>query len=216
MKIFSATIATGLLLCSLSIFAQENYTPDEMDAIKTMGKEAIEAVASEFAAEFGNEGTNGVAILPIQRDVDSGYFTIQAENTLSNLSDETGLQVFTRADSSLANVLSEIEWNDNYVDVMDPATVQKFGRIQGADAVAFTRIDITRLGNNSFSVRANLQVQEVETAKVLWGGEALRKTQSFYTQGQIRLYLIIGGCILAVLIFLALIRRSLKKARRPR
>jgi hypothetical protein len=222
----SPHLAVGLA-CLFVVFAtfgpvpriaaeDETFTSAELDRIKELGRAAIEELTTTFSEEFHDAPVSRAAVLPVQRDIDQGYFTLQVENAFSRLGKQVNLEVYTRADEPLAAVLEEIGWNEGFVDAIDPSTVQKLGRLRGADAVVFTRVDVSRLDGGGFSVRAICQVKEVETARNLWGGEIVHRDEPPLSREQLISYAKMAGILLVVIAVWFRIRSSLRKARRPR
>jgi hypothetical protein len=213
---FTSAFLAVLVSSTASLAAAGDYTPAELEQIKDAGRSAIDELVDQFAREHGESDVARAAILPVQRDVDDSYFTLQIENAFARVSGDTGLKIYTRADKSLNAVLSEIEWSQTFVDAIDASTLQKFGQLRGADAVVYTRVDVTRMDDGAFLVRANSQLKEVETARTLWGGEVSKRSAQTLSQEQLRRYLLIGGAVLAFILLWFWIRSALQRARRPR
>lgn len=212
-------ILPGLLLIQLfsaQRLLSEDYPPGELDQIRDLGRAAIEELVARFPNEYGGNDVSRAAVLPVQGGIDNPYFTLQVENAFSRLSEKSGMEIYTRADEQLAAVLDEIGWNESYVDAIDPATIQKLGRLRGADAVVFTRVVVTKREDGGFSVRAICQVKEVETARNLWGGEVIQRSGQVISREQMLFYAKIAGVFLVLILLWSWIRSRLRKARRPR
>jgi hypothetical protein len=125
-----------------------------------------------------------VAVVPLRGDRDD-YATSGLKSALT----KTSYHLFSRSDEEWDKLLTEIEWGVRREDIMDPATVQKFGRIKGVDAVMFGQVwdrDV-----NMWSIRGHTKLSvslaEVETGQILWSsgpvdGEAYMHWSDALTQ----------------------------------
>lgn len=137
--------------------------------------------------------------------------------------------------SEWTSLLAEIRRGDRYADTMDPATVQKFGRIQGVQGVIVGRVTGVFLATlrsdaavrfkeqerKQIQVRVTFQAYEVETGKQLWGGERtgsvwLPYDDSIVVPGSRMDWIKWGGIGLLGLIVLVVIVRFIASASRPR
>lgn len=141
------------------------------EKVKDAGNMAIEELVPEALAVAGLP--RKLAILPLQQDVDGGYFTTQLGNTFVQTGGRSGFEIYTRDNSQWDALLQEIQWGDQFGDTMDTATIQKFGRIQGVQALVVGKVNsITPGEDGNPVVRLGIQIFEVETGRQLWGGEA--------------------------------------------
>jgi hypothetical protein len=195
------------------------------DLVKNAGNSAIRAAVADFMARQ-DMPIKRYAILPLERDVDGGYFTMQFRNEFASHAGTDGYELYTRMGDDWNNILNEIAWGQTYGDTMDPATVQKFGRIQGVQGLIMGRISsVDKYGGDDVKVRFSMQVFEVETGRLLWGEEkvAYGRGTGDWTVDWLRLsrkqYMEFGliglGCILALAI-LAKIGGAMRRAARPR
>lgn len=165
------------------------------------------------------------AVLPLESDIDSNYFTMQLRNYFTSIGRQNGYELYTRSDDHWNQILNEIKWGDQYGDTMDASSVQKFGRIQGVQALLMGRIgSVSKDEEGNPVVRVSVQAFEVETGKQLWGDEikgAVNPDQSsFHFDRLIRkipggLYTVAGGAVLLLLILIFLMN-AIGKAARPR
>ena len=166
------------------------------------------------------------AILPLERDVDNDYFTMQMRNYFTSLGRQNGYELFTRSDGEWNQILEEIKWGDQFGDTMDAATVQKFGRIQGVQGLLMGRISsISKNEDGEPVVRVTVQAFEVETGKQVWGNEAKGLVEKPEDNSANPLepllaklpggWLTVGGIVLGVILLLVIVR-MFAKAARPR
>ncbi len=79
---------------------------------------------------------------------------------------------FTRDDKEFDILLSEIEFGVRKEDVMNQATIQKFGKIEGVDALLYGRllgVEVDATSKKTYA-RLNLSLGDVETGQILWSG----------------------------------------------
>ena len=234
-RLIAPSLALLLITASMARAQEQQLgVPDGIDPemVKDAGNKAIVAVLNDMLAH--NNFPKRFAILPLQRDIDGDYFTLQLRNEFATMGQANGYQLFTRMDDEWKNLLNEIKWGQQYGDTMDPATVQKFGRIQGVQGIITGRVvsiskddkDDPQNGQPIKGVRVRfiLQAFEVETGQLLWGGEkvgVIDAAPAFQPPPapepinwkQIALYAV--GAFVALLILIGVIR-VIGNASRPR
>jgi hypothetical protein len=204
--------------------ARDLNIPSNLDPEKV--KDAGNAALEELLGSMLNQSDlpKKFAILPLERDVDSDYFSMQMRNYFTNLGRQNGYELYTRNDAQWNQILEEIKWGDQFGDTMDAETVQKFGRIQGVQGLLMGRISsISTTEKGDPVVRVTLQAFEVETGKQLWGNEAkgLVKVPTDPDPDAISLKMVPGGWVTVAavgggLVLLLLILKAVGKASRPR
>lgn len=155
--------AAALLVCvALASPAEAGRRQARSRAIEN----AADKTAGELDAEPRFEGVKNIAVAPIFDD-DEG----ELAEALKSASTKSRYTVIVRTDDEWRRLLDEIKWDDQRQDVMDPATIQKFGRIQGVDAILYGRLKGVSyyLWNIFCVVEADLKLADVETGKLLWG-----------------------------------------------
>jgi hypothetical protein len=231
------------LLCLLFAFpllanAQSNavaYKPQsivlpagvDVEKVKDLANEAVAQLADEFSVQTAALQSRRFAVLPLKRDVDDGYVSMQLQNRLSTAGVKAGVEIYTRDNATLNSLLSEIQWGQDFGDTMDPATIQKFGRITGVQGIIFSRLDVTTGDLGAITVRVNMQAYEVETGRALWGAEkkavqaakitpktAIQEAKDV-VEGSRPYWKIIAYSLLGLLIFLWLLAK-VRRASRPR
>ena len=205
--------------------ARDLNVPADLDPekVKDAGNAALEDLLGAMLAK--SDLPKKFAILPLERDVDGDYFTMQMRNYFTNLGRQNGYELFTRSDGQWNQILEEIKWGDQRGDTMDASTVQKFGRIQGVQGLIMGRISsISKNEKGEPVVRVTMQAFEVETGKQIWGNETkglADKTKASTDPTALILakipggWLTVGG-ILIFLILLSVILKSFARAARPR
>jgi hypothetical protein len=220
-------LAAAFLHAPAGLMAQPSPTykprslavPAEADPekVKDAGNAAIQKLISGMLS--GVDLPKKFAILPLQSDIEGGYFTMQLQNTFSRQGAPRGYQLYARDDAQWSALLQEIEWGDSFGDTMDPGTVQKFGRIQGVQALVVGRVTgISLDADGNPQVRVGLQAFEVETGRQIWGGEERGSISTEPKTGVEAIpggWLTVGGGIVALLILLGILR-AVGRAARPR
>jgi hypothetical protein len=143
----------------------------DTEKIKDLANEAIGQLVDEFAVQSATFQSKRFAILPLKRDLDDGYLTLQLQNHFTTAGAKANLELYTRDNSTLNSLLSEIQWGQDFGDTMKTETIQKFGNITGVQAIVFSRFDVTTGKDGALTVRVNMQAFEVETGRTLWGAE---------------------------------------------
>ncbi len=230
----------ALALGSLSAMAQ--YQPRDLtippgvdpEMVKDAGNQAIQELLTDMLSRQ-DLPVRKLAVLPLERDVDSGYFTMQLRNHFVSLGGSNKFELYTRSDEEWNTLLNEIRWGQNFGDTMAPETVQKFGRIQGVQGLIMGRIssittDPQAKTSNTVRVRVSIQLFEVETGRLLWGQEKMANAGAskewwITTWGRRALFdepsnsgrvLLYGALLLGLLVVLGFVLRAVLRAARPR
>jgi hypothetical protein len=181
MKKLIQILFIGLMTAGVAVSADQKALPKphelavpegtDPDLVKEAGNKAIKALLTDFLRQH-DVPMKRYAILPLQQDVDGGYFTTQLRNFFSTEGGSDGYELYTRMDDEFKMLLNEIAWGQSYGDTMDPTTVQKFGRLQGVQGLITGRISgLSKYNTDDVKVRFTMQVFEVETGKLVWGEE---------------------------------------------
>jgi len=217
--IFSTLIAAVTIT---SAHAQDfAYSPMEVqisegvniESIKDAGKEAITELITKFVADDAGENLKLFKVLPFTSDIDGGYFTRQLQNEFGAKGRSKGYERFTRNEQMFNQILKEIKWGDQFSDVMDPATIQKFGNLSGVQALIVPRLSLTSIKGES-TLRMSLQGYEVETGKALpFAHEAKRVIEPPMAVWK---WIVIGLIAFILLVILFKLLKALNDARYPR
>jgi hypothetical protein len=218
MKSFLLIIASACLLGpALSLGAEvkvrEIVLPEgvDPDMAKEAGNKAIQATLSDFLKQQ-NVPMKRYAILPLTQDLEGGYFTNQLRNYFSTQGPAKGYELYTRMDDEFKMLLNEIAWGQNYGDTMDPSTVQKFGRLQGVQGLITPKFGgVSSAGEGDAKIRFGMQVFEVETGKLVWGGERAAIGGNMFAHWNTQKS--IGVIAAVLLIALFIVWRALKSMR---
>ncbi len=143
---------------------------------------AAEDAAVSAIKAFKKSGvvSGAIAMLPLEGDRDNLYPVIRAE-----LSRYPALYSFyVRDDADWNKLLSEVEFGERKGDVMNAESIQKFGSVEGVDALLYGSVREATAQNGDAVVRLTLTLADVETGKQIWTGNVDGEyTQMKYPQG---------------------------------
>lgn len=208
----------GLLMLALLLAVTTVGPPpaygDDGETLQRAADAALEPVAADLGrTSFAD--LKSIAVIPLRGDV-GGYVTERVRDLVA----QTPYGLFTREDQVWDELLREIEWDVRREDVMNPATVQKFGNVEGVDAILYGTIWDNSI--NLWSIRGHTKVSlvlaDVETGQELWrsgplAGEAfIHWSDALMQFWRFPLLLLIAFVVLVV-ILLGL--RTLRKAYKP-
>ncbi len=200
----------------------------DADHLKDAARSAAEQAWKEFiGAQVGAPALKRFAILPLQRDIDNQYVALQLRNQFTAICGPQGLELYTRMDNEWETLLNEIAWGESFGDTMDAATVQKFGRVKGVEALVFAKIlGVAKTATDGVKLRLNVQIFEIETGRQIWGQEIITETSGdlvpIASSGMVQSvksyrqwYYYAGGALAALIVLIVLIR-AIGRASRPR
>ncbi len=205
-----ACIATVVALATVARGADAS----EEETLRRATDQVIEAIGENLGS-VSSDSIKHVAVIPLRGDVD-GYATDVLQSTVTR----TKLALFTRSEATWNELLREIEWGVHREDTMNPETVQKFGRIEGVDAILYGRI--WDRGVNLWSilgrVKMSVHLAEVETGQIVWSsGPVEGFAYMHWSDAAVHFwrYPLLLLAVLLMLMILALVVRRLRKAYRP-
>ena len=130
---------------------------------------ATEDAAYETIKALSHEGlaVRRIAFLPFSGDSKSISPVFRAE--LARFSG--AYEFYTRDEAEWSTLVGEIEFGERRGDIMDPLTVQQFGRIQGVEALLYGMIRDAEVTDDGEGIaRFSLNLSEVATGRQLWSG----------------------------------------------
>jgi TolB-like protein len=164
---------TKLLVAVLVVLvgAAAGLKADEMrsvdQAVDQAAKQIVESlkIAEKQHPEKLGEIKN-IAVMPLWGlDLDSYV----AETVKSYLAGSR-YAVMARDTAEWDQLLGEIKWNTLREDIMNPQTVQTFGKIEGCDAIVYGTVRQRQVDQWAFTavVRLTLHLADVETGQIVW------------------------------------------------
>lgn len=101
-----------------------------------------------------------IAFLPLFKDKQNLYTVVR--NELSSI--ESNYRFFMRESDDLNKLINEIKFGDMRSDIMNQSTIQKFGSIEGVEALLYGEVrEAGRLDDENFIVRLSLVLADVES-----------------------------------------------------
>ena len=195
------------------------------EAVKDAGNKAVKELVTRFSSELGG-AVRRFAVLPLETDVDGNYFTNQIRDQLSVVGKQAGVELYTRMDEEWDRMLDEIGVGQKFEDTMDPATVQKFGKLAGVQGIIVGRlVSVTKEGSDA-KTRLSFRALEVETGRQIWAGEStqyakrdgslLNNVERLGETDAFKKYWWIGAAALVGLYVLSRLVRAINSAAKPR
>ncbi len=175
-----------------TVEASPAFKPIDWKADPTMteyAKQAGSRAIADWVADFISKSVPAkrFAIMRLASDLDDGYFTTQARNEFSSHALGTDYSLYTREDPEWDRIVdAEMKRGDQTGDMMEKSSIQQWGRQTGVQGVIRGRITGVYVGPakatnaagvrladdaKQLQVRIAMQVFEVETGRLLWGGE---------------------------------------------
>ena len=119
-----------------------------------------------------------IALLPIKRDSED-----YALGVLKNAATGAGFTcVEGKEDPFVQEVFKEIEWDERKDDILDPATLAKFGKLKAAKLLMYGVVREATGGNGRGYVEIEAHISSIETKQHLWGQVFARR---FYTAPEV-------------------------------
>lgn len=152
-----AVAAIGFLILASPAFANEN------EILQRATDKVIEKIAAELD-KADSESVRNVAVVTVRGDED-GYATAALEAAVTR----SPLKLYVR-DARLDMLAGEIEFGDRKGDIMNPETVQRFGELEGVDAIIYGDIwdHTTNLWGTRGHVKAIVNMGVVKTGENIW------------------------------------------------
>ena len=151
---FSAALAGALTTASAAF-------PEEV-------RQALRLATADIQAALASSGLPKdatIAILPVKRDVED-----YAIGILKNATTGAGLQcVEGKEDPFIQEVFKEIEWDERKDDLLDPATLARFGKLKAPKLLMYGVVREASGGNGRGYAEIEVHVSSIETKQHLWG-----------------------------------------------
>ncbi|MEI6150193.1 MAG: hypothetical protein WCS01_13920 [bacterium] len=149
--------------------------PDEV-------RQAIQMAVAEAQASLGSSAigpTTPISVLPFRGD-QSGY----VEGLIKNAVTASGRQYVEGKDDPFWNeLLKEIAWDEYKGDLLDTATIVKFGKLRATKILLYGSVREASMSGQRIYVELELHASSVETKVHLWGGTFAKR---FYLPGALQ------------------------------
>ena len=162
-------------LCTLTLAASiAAVTTTASAAFPEEVRQALRLCSADIQAALAKSGLPQdapIAILPLKRDADN-----YALGLLKNAATGAGLQcVEGKEDPFVREVFKEIEWDERKDDILDPATLAKFGSLKAAKLLMYGMVREVSSGNGRGYAELEVHVSSIETKQHLWGSVFARR-----------------------------------------
>lgn len=122
-----------------------------------------QAKSALAAAPFGNRT---IAVLPLPGDT-SGVIA----GRLKSLLTEAGFScVEGRNDPMWQSIVDEIAWDERKDDILDPATLVKFGQLKGVQILLYGKVCVLDRNPDRVYAEIELHATDLATRQHIWGG----------------------------------------------
>jgi hypothetical protein len=187
----------------------------DVSQTKDKAKEALAELMGRFVTRHAGSPVEKYAIMPLLRDLDKGYLTLQFENAFVQAGGLNGFELLTREDAVMNEILKEVELQEIQAAAFSEEARTRLS-LEGAGAIILPRVDIDANQDGSHTLRVNISVHEVATMRKLWGDEAVALVVKQKTPEEWVTVVGIGLAGFAVLVILVWFFRVLKMAGRAR
>jgi len=188
----------------------------EAEAVEKAIDRAVSRIAGRLT-EGAFPGMRSIVVLPVIGEDHGEYATTALEAAVT----KSPYGLFTRDNAEVNRLLEEIEWGTKRGDVMDEATIQKFGKVKGVDAVMWGKVLSCglELGGVRARTKVSAEVVDVETFKKWTIGPVEGKAYNLAALTQFWRYPAFAACALVglvvVMAVLRMIVKAVKHAARP-
>lgn len=145
-------------------------TADEQSVMyKDEFRQAVQGAIDEAEASIAASkmsAKSAVAILPIGGDSD-GWLAGQLKIALTRAGKTC---VEGKEDPAWAEILKEIEWDERKEDILDKATLDKFGRLKSAQTLLYAFVRAKDMTDRYAFFEIELHATEIATKQHIWGG----------------------------------------------
>jgi hypothetical protein len=149
----------------VALMAGVCWAAENSSVLDSAVNQACEKAAQDLAKTDLKDIRN-IAVMPFWGQDQDGYVSDTFKSYLTRLS----VPVVARTKPEWDQLLGEIKWESLREDSMNPETVQRFGKIEGCDAIVYgnVRQRMVDKGKMSAQVNMTLHMADVETGKLIW------------------------------------------------
>ena len=164
-KIFTAFVIGAALVGA----ARAGIAADELVALAL--KDAMGDAKASLAATAKIPSDKAVAVLPFADDK-SGHVVALLKNVLTDVGKTC---VEGKEDPMWDAILKEIEWDERKEDILDAATLDKFGKLKSAQYLMYGNVRRLAATERYVLVEIELHVSCISTKQHVWGGTFVRR-----------------------------------------
>ncbi|HOG49650.1 MAG TPA: hypothetical protein PKY10_03595 [Lentisphaeria bacterium] len=156
-------LVIGFALLFAAASAVQSQVTD-IQAREALRNAADQAVSSLDVADVA--GAKTIALLPLGRDVDG----VLASALKSAISAAELACVEAKDDPFFEEIMKQVEWDERKEDMLDEATITRFGRLQAGQLLLYGWIRQCDVSQRRAYAEIELHLSSVETKRHLWGG----------------------------------------------
>lgn len=163
------TILAAAAFAATALAPAAHAEIDGRQLLELAVKDCIAEAQASLADSGAVPSAGAIAILPLK---DGETLTGLLKNALSAAGKTC---VEGKDDPVFAEILKEIEWDARKADILDAATIDRFGKLKSAQYLMYG--ELRRLAGDARSVLAELElhVSEIATKRHVWGGSFVRR-----------------------------------------
>ena len=160
------------LTMSLCCMAAVSYAGLDAGEIGVLAlKDAVSEARASLAASDKVPAGKAIAILPFGDKMSSAVVGL-----LKNaLTDAGKTCVEGKTDPMWEEILKEIEWDERKEDILNPATLDRFGRLKSAQYLMYGEVRRFAASERYVLVELELHVSCIATKQHVWGGTFVRR-----------------------------------------
>ena len=134
-------------------------------------KDAVADAQNSIAASSRIPSDKPVAILPLAGDEGDSVIGLLK----SALTSAGKMCVEGKEDPMWGEILKEIEWDERKEDILDPDTLDKFGKLKSAQYLMYGCVRRVASSERYVLVELELHVSSISTKEHIWGGTFVRR-----------------------------------------
>jgi len=163
----SVLVSVGAVLAAFVVRA-------EISAEELIDRAAQDAVKDAQAALVAAPVSSGktVAVLPLAGDTKDNKVRNLVKTALTNAGK---VCVEGKEDQLVDEIVKEIAWDERKEDILDAATVDKFGRLKSAQYLVYGGLRRVIGGSRYVLVELELHITEIATKRHIWGNVFARR-----------------------------------------
>ena len=153
----------------ISIFITVSLLPFALIADSQIDvRQALQSAVEEAGKSLSKSVTNRsktISVLPIEGDQER-----YVEGLIKNAVTASGLTyVEGRSDPFWDEIMAEVEWDERKDDMLDPSTIDKFGKLKSTQWLIYGTVREARDTGRMVYVELELHMSSIETKEHVWG-----------------------------------------------
>ena len=149
-----------LIFCALPLALVRADTIDVRQALQNAVEEASKSLSQSVV-----DRKKTISILPIAGDQE-----LYVEGLLKNAITASGLTYVEGANDPFWHaIMAEVEWDERKEDMLDPSTIDKFGKLKSTQWLLYGNLREARDAGGMVYVELELHLSSIETKEHIWG-----------------------------------------------